>query len=452
MQKIWTYLLWSTLITGYWAAQATWPSSIDELEDVMFLGSGYKSRGYSAFVTPCSYSEHGPGRQAAAEWLQTAFHDMSTTDIFYKDKGSVHGGVDASLAFELNTGENVGTGLHASLSTYAQFFNSRLSVSDLIALGAYAGVRACGGPVIPMRGGRVDATSAGPLGVPQPQNGAGQFRNQFSRMGFSESDMIAMTACGHTLGGVHADSFDDIVTPGSVPDNFQLFDGTYEFDNQIATRFVHGPDINPLSVGISTKNRKNSDFNVFSADENVTISAMTNPDTFNNMCVSVLQRMIETVPPHVTLSDVIEPYEVKPSGLQLTLLSRSSKLKFSGDIRVRTTVSSASQISCVKLLYKDRDGKTVETAIDAKLAGEARGFDDTFSVCLYNCMLSFLYLRPFSFILLARIFLYQRQFPPLRCSLPGMARLKHMTTTAKDFLFPMVSLFKLPKAVQMMEN
>ena len=383
MRFLWASLLWITLISGFRAAQPTWPSSIDELEDVMFLGSGYKSRGFSSFVTPCAYSEHGPGRQAAAEWVQTAFHDMATTDIYYASKASVHGGIDASLAFELNSGENIGSGLYTSLVTYARFFNSRLSVSDLIALGVYAGVRACGGPVIPMRGGRVDATSAGPIGVPQPQNGIGQFTNQFIRMGYSKHDMIAMTACGHTLGGVHADSFDDIVIPGIARHNFQLFDGTAEFDNQIATRYINGPDINPLSVGVSTKIRKNSDFQVFSSDNNVTLKAMTNPKKFNAMCVSILQRMIETVPPGIALSDIIEPYEVKPSGLQLTLRSTGASLEFSGDVRVRTTVRKASKIKSVKLLYKDINGFTVRMPVKTKQAGKAQGYDDNFTVCFF---------------------------------------------------------------------
>jgi hypothetical protein len=380
----WASLVGIIFISESLAAQPTWPSSIDELEDVMFLGSGYKSRGFPSFVTPCSYSEHGPGRQAAAEWVRTAFHDMATTDVYYANKGSVHGGIDASLAFELNSGENIGTGLYTSLVTYGRFLNPRLSISDLIALGVYAAVRACGGPLIPMRGGRIDATSAGPMGVPQPQNGIGQFTNQFMRMGYSKPDMIAMTACGHTLGGVHADSFDDVVIPGTTLNDFQLFDGTEEFDNHIATRYINGPDINPLSVGVSTKSKKNSDFQVFSSDNNVTLKAMTDPKTFNRMCVSVFQRMIETVPPSVTLSDIIEPYEVKPSDMQLTLLSTAASLELSGDIRVRTTVRKASQIDSVKLLYKDVNGFSVKTPIETKHAGNAQGFDDKFTVCPFS--------------------------------------------------------------------
>jgi hypothetical protein len=365
------------LFSGYGTAQFTWPSAYDELEDVMFLNTGYKSRGFSSFITPCSFSANGPGRQTAAEWLRAGFHDMATTNVFF----APHGGIDASLAFELNDGENVGAGFNSTFVTYAGFFNSRLSAADLVALGVYASVRECGGPIIPMRGGRVDATAAGPLGVPQPQNGAGTFANQFARMGFNNTDMIQMTACGHTLGGVHAGDFPQIVAAGTAPDDFQLFDNTEGWDNAVATRYVNGPDTDPLSVGISVSSGRNSDFAVFNIDKNVTIKSMTDADSFNAQCVSILQRMIEVVDPSlVTLSSIIQPYEVKPSGLQLTLLSGGTQLQFAGDIRVRTTTRSAASITGVQLVYTGINGAAGGT-INAAAVGTASGFDDIFTVC-----------------------------------------------------------------------
>jgi hypothetical protein len=365
------------LFSGYGTAQFTWPSAYDELEDVMFLNTGYKSRGFSSFITPCSFSANGPGRQTAAEWLRAGFHDMSTTNVFF----APHGGIDASLAFELNDGENIGAGFNSTFLTYARFFNSRLPVADLVALGVYASVRSCGGPVIPMRGGRVDATAAGPLGVPQPQNGAGTFSNQFARMGFNNSDMIQMTACGHTLGGVHAGDFPQIVAAGTAPNDFQLFDNTEGWDNAIATRYVNGPDTDPLAVGISVSSGRNSDFAVFNIDNNVTITSLASSQaSFDSQCVSILQRMIEVVDPTlVTLSGVIVPYEVKPSGLQLTLLSGGTQLQFAGDIRVRTTTRSAASITGVQLVYTGINGAAGGT-INAVDAGTANGFDDSFEV------------------------------------------------------------------------
>jgi hypothetical protein len=363
------------VFSGVRAAIPTWPSAIDELEDVMFLNTGYRSRGFSSHITPCDFSEFGAGRQTAAEWLRIGFHDMATTNVFF----APHGGIDGSIAFELGDGENIGAGFNTSLVTYSGFFNSRLPISDMIALGVFASVRGCGGPVVPMRGGRIDATAAGPAGVPQPQNGRGVFSNQFARMGFNVTDMIKMTACGHTLGGVHAGDFNNIVTPGTAPNDFQLFDTTTAFDNDIAVQYINGPNTDPLAVGPSVASGRNSDVAVFGADNNVTLQAMTNAATFNSMCTDILQRMIEVVDPTiVTLSDVIQPYEVKPTGVQLTLLGGGTLLQFSGDIRVRTTTKS---VSSVAITYKDRTGAGGST-ITTSSSGTANGFDDSFSVCL----------------------------------------------------------------------
>lgn len=367
-------LSWIGLFSTLGQADPTWPAAIDELEDVMFLSTGYRSRGFASFVTPCSKGVE-PGRNTAAEWLRAGFHDMSTTNTFF----APHGGIDSSLAYELNDGENIGAGFATTFTTYGGFLNSRLSASDLVALGVYTSVRACGGPVVPIRGGRIDVFAAGPMGVPQPQNGIGQFNNQFARMGFTTTEMIQMVACGHTLGGVHAGDFPNIVAPDSAPNDFQLFDDTLQFDNAVATRYVNGPDTDSLVVGPSVSSGRNSDFAVFNADKNVTIQSMTDPATFNSTCATILQKMIETVDPAVNLSDVIQPYEVKPAGLQLTLLSGGSLLKFSGDIRIRTTVRSAALITSVQLAYTDRTGAAIAFPIIAAAGGTASGLDEYFT-------------------------------------------------------------------------
>jgi hypothetical protein len=373
-------LFWiAVFFYGLVVADPTWPSAIDELEDVMFLNVGYRSRGFGALVTPCSTFPPGTnaGRNTASEWLRLGFHDMATTNIYF----APHGGIDASIAFELNDGENIGDGFATSLITYSNFFNSRLPVSDLIALGVYASVRACGGPVINMRGGRVDATIAGPQGVPQPENAIGTFKNQFARMGFTPTQMIQMVACGHAIGGVHASNFPTIVAAGTAPNDYGLFVDAQNFNNSIATRYISGPLTDPLAIGISTKASRNADFSVFNSDSNATVKTMTSASSFNTQCATILQSMIEVVDTSlVTLSDILVPYAVKPAGLQLTLSSDGTLLKFAGDIRVRTTTRSASQIVSVQIAYKDRTGTIVSTPIMAAAASTASGFDDTFSV------------------------------------------------------------------------
>ena len=361
---------------GAAAAAPTWPSSIDELEDIQQLNTGYRQRGFAEFVTPCSFSIEGPGRIASAEWIRTAFHDMATGNVFLGT-----GGLDASLVFELG-GDNIGAAFATTLTTFAPFLSSRSSMADIIALGVYTAVRSCGGPVVPIRTGRVDATAAGPPGVPLPQNSLYTFENQFARTGFNTTEMIAVTACGHTLGGVHAVNFPQIVPTGTAPNDYHLFDSTTIFDEKIASEYIGGNSTDPLTVGPSKAVGMDSDARVFAADGNVTIQAMANPKTFASMCTTMLQKMIEVVPSGTNLTDPIIPYDIKPNAIQLTLLNGGSRILFAGEIRVRTTVRPASQISNVKLQYKDRTGGSGcgSCIIDTKLAGTALGFDDSYSV------------------------------------------------------------------------
>ena len=376
----WTIIAYlvSTVLDGATAAPI-WPSSVDELEDIMLLNTGYRARGFAAPVTPCSFSSEGSGRQAAAEYVRTAFHDMATGNIFFGT-----GGLDASIIFELgggsgDQGDNIGPAFPSTLTKQAPFFSSRSSMADIIALGLYAGVRSCGGPAVSFKTGRVDATEAGTTGVPLPQNSLFTFQNQFARTGFNATEMIQVVACGHTLGGVHSSNFPNIVPPGSSPDEVAHFDTTTSFDPKIATEFVDGTTKDPLVVGPSTTNGRNSDYRVFNSDGNVTISAMRDTVVFTSVCKNLLQRMIEVVPDGVVLTDPITPYDVKPNALQLALLSGGSKLGFAGEIRVRTTSRAASQIASVELIYKDRTGATSATKISTTVKGNAAGFDDSFT-------------------------------------------------------------------------
>ncbi|KAB2569182.1 WSC domain containing protein [Lasiodiplodia theobromae] len=354
-------------------AAPTWPSPQDELEDIMFLTSGHRSRAFPAPILPCGVSSTGdPGRVQAAEWIRTAFHDMAPGSVY-----TGVGGLDASIAYETRSGENLGPAFNTTLAAYAPFLSSRSSMADVIALGVYAAVRACGGPVVAVRTGRVDARAAGPQGVPLPQNSVGTFQNQFLRTGFSTTEMIQLVACGHTLGGVHADANPEIVPAGSVADDVVRFDTTDAFDNKVVTEYLANTTQNALVVGRSTTNGRNSDARVFAADGNATVRAMADPETFSSVCATVLQKMIEVVPSGVTLGDPIAVYDVKPSGMQLTLLDGGESIKVTGDIRVRTTERAASQIEKVQLVYKDREGGDGGT-LDTESSGSAAGFDDTF--------------------------------------------------------------------------
>ncbi|KAH7130137.1 heme peroxidase [Dendryphion nanum] len=354
------------------SAQVIWPASIDELEDIMMLNAGHRARGFANAVTPCT-KETGPGRLAAAEWIRTAFHDMATGNTF-----TGVGGLDASIAFEITSSENVGPAFATTLNVYVPFFSSRLSLSDVIAAGVYTATRSCGGPSIPVRGGRIDATRAGAQGVPLPQNAAGTFRNQFLRMGYSSTEMIQFVACGHTLGSTHSENFPDIVPTGKS----DLDTTPAAFDNAGPLEYVAGITKNRLAF--PPPNKKNADWVVYSSDGNATIRAMTNAGTFQSVCRTMFQKMIDVVPSGVVLSDVVTPYEIKPYDLQLTLADGGSSVQFTGEIRVRTTQRSKGSITGVQLVYKDRIGASSSTPIMSTPSGEATGFDDTFSFFTFS--------------------------------------------------------------------
>ncbi|KAI0840268.1 heme peroxidase [Hypoxylon sp. FL0890] len=358
----------------------TWPSPNDELEEIMYQVKGYRGRGFGGTVIPCSNEASGPGRQNAAEWLRAAFHDMATTT----DLGGVRaGGLDGSLQYELTSSDNLGPGFNTTLKFLADYYTSRSSVADLIALGVYYAVRSCGGPVVPVAGGRVDAVAAGPIGVPLPQNTAFTFEQQFIRMGFNKTEMIQVTACGHSIGGVHEDEFPEIVPVGSTSNGEAPLDSTVAaFDNKIVTEYVNGNTTNPMVVGPSIKATRNADFKVFSYDGNATVKAMAAAADFNGICATVLQKMIETVPDGVTLSDPIQPYFVKPVNMQLALNSGATTMQLTGLIRVRTTDLGGDSVSSLTLKYKDRSGGdncgSASCQYTATLLGATQGFDDQF--------------------------------------------------------------------------
>ncbi len=94
-------------------------------------------------------------------------------------------------------------------------------MSDLFALAAVTAIGGCsnGTILVPLRAGRIDATGPGPAGVPQPHEDLATHTETFARQGFNTTDMIALVACGHSVGGVHSRDFPEIVPvadPASV--------------------------------------------------------------------------------------------------------------------------------------------------------------------------------------------------------------------------------------------
>ncbi|KAK3325520.1 hypothetical protein B0H66DRAFT_548554 [Apodospora peruviana] len=359
-------------------ADPTWPAATDEMEEIIYQLQGFKGRLFNDQIFPCGNQAAGPGRVTASEWLRIGFHDVATANRFFST-----GGLDASIQFELTNGENTGPGHATSLKWFANFLSARSSMADLIATGVYASVRGCGGPVIPLRLGRIDATAAGPNGVPQPQNSAGTFRSQFDRMGFSPAEMIQLTACGHTLGGVHSTEFPELVPPGTGTNGQIGLDSTEAgFDNKVVTEYLGSTTKNPLVVGPSIAVGRNSDLKVFNSDGNQTMRTMSSETSFRTICTTVLQKMINIVPAGVTLTDPIAPYMVKPVDMQLTLNTGGTTFLLTGYIRVRTTNLPPSAIQDLTFTWKDRTGGnncgSGSCSQTFELQGVSQGFDDTF--------------------------------------------------------------------------
>ena len=353
----------------------TWPSPYDELEDIKYLHDGYNSRGFAFAVTPCSFTRT-PGRSVAAGFLRTAFHDMAPADA---TAGT--GGLDASIGFELQgqyATSNGGPAFNNTMTYYAKFFNSRATISDLIALGVYTAVRGCGGPVISTRSGRVDASQAGAPGVPDVRDPGPTLQSHFKRMGLTQEESIQIVACGHSLGGVHTTEFPAIVPSNATRLGVADFDSTnFTYDNNIITEYLSGNTKNPLVVGPDPSAR--SDLRVFGSDGNNTISKMQDPIVYQRTCARVLQKMIDTVPKGVKLTEAIEVYPVKPSSIQLNVVAGGEQISFTGQIRVRVNDLSKADVSKVELEYENRDGSKDGTII-AEALGDASGFDDSFTV------------------------------------------------------------------------
>ena len=363
-------------ITGA-SAGLTWPSAWDEIEDIMFLNNGYHAREFPILLQPCSISIN-PGHSVAAGLVRTAFHDMAPFDT-----ATGVGGTDASIGFELDTNTyptNGGGAFNNTMHFYSQFFSSRTAMADLVNVGLYQAVRACGGPIVPVKAGRVDATGPGPVGVPQPTDPLPNMIGEFRRMGFSQEEMVQLVACGHTLGVVDSAGHPDIVPPNTTPLGVQDFDSTsVTFDNKIVTEYLDGTTRNPLVVGANPT--AYSDGRIFGLNNNQTVSAMADVNAFTNTCSRVLAKMVNTVPNGVQLSDVIAPYELKPTNLQLNVAADPQNLDFTGELRILTNSLPSSSISSVQLIYKDRTGASEKAyTISATVAGNANGFDDTFTV------------------------------------------------------------------------
>ncbi|KAF2638855.1 heme peroxidase [Massarina eburnea CBS 473.64] len=367
------------------AADYVWPGEHDHMEDLYMLQSGFSRFGFIDGILTCGFNQGVPGRQNAAEWIRTAYHDMATYDT---DTGL--GGIDASIMFETNREENKGTAFDNTFGHLASFYSVKSGGADLLALAVVGSMAACNGYEIPLRVGRVDATEAGQAGVPEPQQDLATHTEKFKKQGFNQTEMIELVACGHTLGGVHGANFPEIThdnTTGQVS-HFEYGDSNAEFDNTVVTEYLSGNTSNLLVAG--TNDTLNSDKRIFSADGNATMEKLADTKYFQTRCQDVMTKMIDTVPKDIVLSEPLKAIEVKPY-INLLALNSNSTIDFSGYVRVRygkgAVHPSADDLSAF-LTYKDRSGKNVTEPITTTRpnwqSGTATGFGGGYSFVFFE--------------------------------------------------------------------
>jgi hypothetical protein len=211
-------------------------------------------------------------------------------------------------------------------------------VADLVAMGTVVSVGNCAGPKIPYRGGRIDATEAGPEGVPAPDTDLPTTLQFFANAGFNQVDSIGLTACGHTLGSVHHGGFPTVVDNSTVsPDNTQgasHLDSTKDqFDILVVNEYLTGTGMKGGPLVTSFNESSRSDLRLYESDDNATMHDLSqSTDYFFETCTNLFERMSNTVPSNVKLTDVIEPFPWK--AINTTFDFDGSSLVLSGVVRV----------------------------------------------------------------------------------------------------------------------
>ncbi|CBY00740.1 hypothetical protein IAQ61_011645 [Plenodomus lingam] len=335
------------------SAEYVWPAKTDAMDDLLFNQAGYNRNGaLSDQVKDCAFGALEPGIQKSAEWLRTAFHDAVTYD-----KDAKTGGLDASIQYELDRQENLGSALNSTLADIASSVNVHNSAADLIALSMVMAVARCGDLRVPLRTGRKDATVAGPMGVPEAHTDLETSRRRFEMATFNQSEMITLIACGHTIGAVHSVDHPEIVSGTPAPENIAHFDTTNDsFDNAVVTEFLNNSTTNPLVV--NTNDTLNSDKRIFNSDGHATMKRLMDPAHFKAQCEVLLERMIDVVPGDVQLSEPLRPSEIRPY-IDVYQLDTNGSIQFSGSVRVRVSADTGrdSEALTVALLPTYHDGK-----------------------------------------------------------------------------------------------
>ncbi|KAI1132648.1 heme peroxidase [Nemania abortiva] len=328
------------------AAMFYYPSAqVSQLEHILVDNWDAYASNFSSAITPCTryVTEIGDaavnsGRTTSAQWLRVVFHDFVTADI-----AAGTGGVDASIGFETFRDENKGSAFNDSFTFWRPFVNEFIPMADLVALGTVMSVNLCGsgGKYIPFRPGRIDAVQADPTtGVPEPGTSLEETLEQFERSGFNQVDAIGLTACGHTLGSVHHSGFPEVADDSQVSANNtnggMNFDTTRgSFDARVVHEYIDGSGNRGGALVTSYNETSRSDLRLYESDGNATMQTLyaQGGPGFLDTCVDLFTRMIQTVPAHVALQDVVQPMDVKPVNVTWDIAA-DGRLVLSGSVRI----------------------------------------------------------------------------------------------------------------------
>eukprot|EP00467_Chlorarachnion_reptans_P003287 CAMPEP_0114506206 /NCGR_PEP_ID=MMETSP0109-20121206/11297_1 /TAXON_ID=29199 /ORGANISM="Chlorarachnion reptans, Strain CCCM449" /LENGTH=304 /DNA_ID=CAMNT_0001684765 /DNA_START=113 /DNA_END=1027 /DNA_ORIENTATION=- len=144
--------------------------------------------------------------------VRLAWHDAGTYDRKVQSWPDC-GGANGSIRFDLELGHGANAGLVKAVNYLKRIKEEHPNVSwaDLIQLGSATAIEHAGGPIIPMRYGRLDTQAKeecpkeGNLPDAYPPFGDGasdaarHLRNVFYRMGFNDREIVALSGA-HTLG------------------------------------------------------------------------------------------------------------------------------------------------------------------------------------------------------------------------------------------------------------
>jgi L-ascorbate peroxidase len=157
-------------------------------------------------------------------FVRLAWHDAGTYD-----KTTKTGGPNGSIRFEKELAHGANRGLNFAMPFIEEFKKevTQVSYADLIQAVSVAAIEFSGGPAIPFRFGRVDASSDAectPEGrLPDASKGVPHLRDVFYRMGFGDLEIVTLSGA-HTLGrGWKQNSGFD----GPWTTNMEVFDNSY---------------------------------------------------------------------------------------------------------------------------------------------------------------------------------------------------------------------------------